>query len=289
MDWQNGRRSDNVEDNREQSSGGFRLGGFRLGWKTSAAVVIIALFTGQDPIKWLGVVNNLSNGASTTQSVSKPYNESNQEKQSADFVSVILADTEDTWTQLLPKYGMNYQPPKLVLFRDEVHSACGLSSSATGPFYCPADKKVYLDLGFFDVLDKSLGAQGDFAQAYVIAHEIGHHLQTLVGTSGKVHQAKQKLSKIQGNALSVKLELQADCYAGVWAHHANKRRKLLEKGDVEEGLNAAASIGDDHLQKRAGKSVNPDGFTHGTSDQRVYWLTQGLKTGDMKACNTFKK
>lgn len=287
MRWQTGRRSSNIEDRRSQSNG-FGRTGFKLGWKATLAIVVIALLTGQDPMKWLGIAENLS-GEVTTQSVPSSVKKAppKQEQQAADFVSVILADTEDTWTALLPKYGLNYEVPKLVLFTDEVRSACGLSTSATGPFYCPGDKKVYLDLGFFKVLEHSLGAQGDFAQAYVIGHEIGHHLQNLIGTSGKVHRAKQQLSQAEANALSVKLELQADCYAGVWAFHANRRRDLLETGDVEEGLNAAASIGDDILMKRAGKRANPDAFTHGTSQQRVQWLRKGLETGDMRACNTF--
>jgi predicted metalloprotease len=217
---------------------------------------------------------------------SQPRQQTAANQEEADFVSVILADTEDTWSVLLPEQGLNYRAPNLVMFSNYVQSACGMTSSATGPFYCPGDQKVYIDLDFFHTLNQ-MGAHGDFARAYVIGHEIGHHVQNLIGTSGKVRQLQMRKGKVDANALSVLMELQADCYAGVWAHQANKRRNLLEPGDEEEGLNAAASIGDDRLLRRSGRHVSPDAFTHGSSEQRVYWLRKGLETGDMNACNTF--
>ena len=206
--------------------------------------------------------------------------------ESAQFVSAILADTEDTWTTIFPRMGMQYQAPKLVLFSDQVSSACGYNSAATGPFYCPGDRKVYLDLGFFRELDR-LGAPGDFAQAYVIGHEVGHHVQNLLGISGKVHDLQNRSGTTQANALSVLLELQADCFAGVWAHYADKYRSLLEPGDVDEGLRAASAIGDDRLLKRAGKRISPESFTHGSSEQRTFWLRKGLESGDIATCDTF--
>ncbi|WP_370459095.1 neutral zinc metallopeptidase [Aggregicoccus sp. 17bor-14] len=210
-----------------------------------------------------------------------------REDRAKDFVSVILADTEDTWPALLQPMGVRYRPPHLVLFSDAVESACGYAQAAVGPFYCPGDQQVYLDLSFFDELSQRFGAEGDFAQAYVVAHEIGHHVQKLLGLSDRVHQLQQRSSRTGANALSVRLELQADCFAGVWAHHANKQRKLLEAGDVEEGLRAAAAIGDDTLQKRAQGRVVPESFTHGSSAQRVTWFRRGLETGQVKACDTF--
>ena len=199
----------------------------------------------------------------------------------------MLADTEDTWTEIFASGGERYQPPKLVLFTGVVRSACGMAQSAMGPFYCPNDQKVYIDLGFYRELRDRFRAPGDFAQAYVIAHEIGHHVQTLLGTSQQVHQMQQQSSKAQGNALSVRLELQADCYAGVWAHHANRARQILEEGDVEEGLNAASAIGDDNIQRQTQGTVVPESFTHGSSQQRVTWFRRGLESGSMKNCDTF--
>ncbi len=197
-----------------------------------------------------------------------------------------MADTEDTWATIFPRMGKQYQVPKLVLFSDQVSSACGYNSAATGPFYCPGDRKVYLDLGFFRELDH-LGAPGDFAQAYVIAHEVGHHVQNLLGISGKVHDLQIRSRGAQGNALSVLLELQADCFAGIWAHYADKYRSLLEPGDVDEGLRAASAIGDDRLLKRAGQRISPESFTHGSSEQRTFRLRKGMETGDIAACDTF--
>jgi predicted metalloprotease len=209
------------------------------------------------------------------------------EKQLVDFVSAVLADTEDSWNELFRQAGKSYREPQLVLFRQAVATACGTGSAQIGPFYCPSDQKVYLDLSFFDELKSRHGAPGDFAQAYVIAHEIGHHVQTLSGISAKVHKAKKSLSQVEANRLSVKQELQADCYAGIWAHDARRSRQILESGDIEEGLAAASAIGDDRLQKQARGYVTPDSFTHGSSKQRVTWFKTGLSEGTLKACDTF--
>jgi predicted metalloprotease len=217
-----------------------------------------------------------------------PFHETAEEKEMVEFVSVILADTEDTWTAYFQQKGETYKAPRLVLFRDAVNSACGMAQSAMGPFYCPGDQQVYIDLGFFDQLKERFKAPGDFAQAYVIAHEVGHHIQTLLGISAKVHKARRNLSKVEGNQLSVRQELQADCFAGVWAYHADRARQLLEEGDIEEGLAAASAIGDDTLQRQSKGYVTPDSFTHGSSAQRVKWFRIGLESGDMASCNTFK-
>jgi len=205
----------------------------------------------------------------------------------AKFVSTVLADTEDVWGEVFSKGGGTYRNPKLVLFRGATPTACGQGQSAMGPFYCPADQKVYIDLGFYETLQKQLGAPGDFAQAYVIAHEVGHHVQNLLGISAKVQEARSRASATEGNALSVRLELQADCFAGVWAYHANNARQLLEEGDVAEAMNAAAKIGDDALQRGAGRAVVPESFTHGSSAQRQRWFSTGLREGTVRACDTF--
>jgi len=210
-----------------------------------------------------------------------------EEEQRKDFVSVVLADTEAVWHQLFKQMGRNYEEPKLVLFRGRVESACGLASSAVGPFYCPRDHKVYVDLEFFEELQKRFGAPGDFAQAYVIAHEVGHHVQDLLGISDRVHAQQGRTSKAEYNQLSVRLELQADFLAGVWAHHAQKMRNMLEEGDIEEALRAAEAIGDDRLQRQAQGYVVPDSFTHGTSAQRVRWFRRGFETGDVEQGDTF--
>ena len=204
------------------------------------------------------------------------------------FASVVLADTEDTWNRIFREAGVRYQDPTLVLFTGAVQSACGFTSAAVGPFYCPADAKVYLDLGFFQQLERQFGAPGDFAQAYVIAHEVGHHVQNVLGLSDQVQRARRRMHPQEANALSVRMELQADCYAGVWAHHAHRRRQLLDPGDVEEGLKAAAAIGDDNIQRRTAGYVRPESWTHGSSEQRVRWLRQGLQTGDPDTCDTFR-
>jgi len=220
---------------------------------------------------------------------SQPYELSAEEKELGDFVSVVLADTEDTWQAIFREQGGVYKNPTLVLFTGRVNSACGMASSAVGPFYCPGDQKLYVDLSFFQDLKQRHGAPGDFAQAYVIAHEVGHHVQTLLGISDQVRQAGRGKSKAEVNALSVKQELQADCFAGLWGHAANIDRQLLDPGDLEEALTAATAIGDDRLQREAGRGVVPDSFTHGTSAQRVKWFRRGFESGDFAACDTFSE
>ncbi len=301
MRWHGKRKSSNVEDRRGmRASGSGSLGGgsgmlrllplaFKfLGFK---GTLILAVCVGAYGL-FTGNLGNLLGGLGLQQdtSVSRPavpFHETAKEKELVDFVSVILADTEDTWTTLFRQRGKTYKEPRLVLFRDSVDSACGMAQSAMGPFYCPGDQQVYIDLGFYDQLKNRFQAPGDFAQAYVIAHEVGHHVQTLLGISSQVHAARKKLSTAEGNQLSVRQELQADCLAGVWANHANNTRQLLEVGDLEEGLAAASAIGDDTLQKQSQGYVSPDSFTHGSSKQRVKWFKIGLESGDMARCDTF--
>lgn len=281
MRWKGRRASTRVEDRRGSSgrrsrgrqAGGLGIGGIIL-------VVLFAFLTDQNPLQLLATVNSGAPGpVSTPPSPSGPPND-----ELGEFAAVVLGDTEDTWRSLL---GQNYRLPTLVLFSDAVQSACGYNSAAVGPFYCPADQKIYIDLTFFNELDRQLGAPGDFAQAYVIAHEVGHHVQNLMGISSQVHQAKRGRSEREANQLSVLLELQADCFAGVWAHYAHNQRQLLEPGDIEEGLRAASAIGDDTLQKRSRGRVSPESWTHGSSDQRKRWLYRGIQTGDVNACDTF--
>ena len=248
-------------------------------------VLAISLLTGSDPGEVADVV--MGGQRSSVQSSGGPAPPPPEDDEQAAFVSVILADTEDTWSELLPAFGRSYELPTLVLFNDAVQSACGLSSAAMGPFYCPLDGKVYIDLSFFRALDQRFGAPGDFARAYVVAHEVGHHVQNLLGISGEVQSRRRRLPAAEGNELSVRLELQADCLAGVWAHHAETQRDLLEAGDVEEGLRAAAAIGDDTLQRRSGGRVAPESWTHGSSAQRVAWFRRGLDSGDPDLCDTF--
>lgn len=300
MRWQGREKSDNIEDRRNMrvsgDGGSGNNGGMLhllpmavkfLGFKGTAVAVVClgayGLFSGN--LGNMLAVLGLQQGASISTS-KEPIRETAAEKELVDFVSVILADTETTWTSLFQQQGKTYQKPRLVLFRDAVKSACGMAQSATGPFYCPGDQQVYIDLGFFDQLKNRFKAPGDFAQAYVIAHEIGHHVQKLLGISDKVHSARKKSSKVEGNKLSVLQELQADCFAGVWAYHAGNQ-DLLEEGDLEEGLAAATAIGDDTLQKQAKGYVSPDSFTHGSSAQRVQWFKTGLASGRMASCNTF--
>jgi hypothetical protein len=281
MLWKKGRQSDNVEDRRGASIGGSSI---KLSGGLLVAVMLIGVVLGENPLELLAMLSQGYIEGSPTTAVSPGQTPDNDE--SAQFVSAILADTEDTWATIFPRMGMHYQVPKLVLFSDQVSSACGYNSAATGPFYCPGDRKVYLDLGFFQELDH-LGAPGDFAQAYVISHEVGHHVQNLLGISGKIHDLQVRSGATQANALSVLLELQADCFAGVWAHYADKYRSLLEPGDVDEGLRAASAIGDDRLLKRAGRRISPESFTHGSSEQRTFWLRKGLESGDISTCDTF--
>ena len=298
MRWRGSRQSSNIEDRRGMS-GPARAGGgggiFRIifmiyrifGFKGVAIAVVgvvgYGIYTGDLQQMLVGQTPQTSQQTSGNKTVQQ----SAEEKETVQFVSVVLADTEDTWQALFKAEGKKYQEPRLVLFRGSVKSGCGFGSAQMGPFYCPADQKVYIDLSFYNDLKNRHGAPGDFAQAYVIAHEIGHHIQTITGISKQVHQAKQKLSQVKGNQLSVKQELQADCYAGLWAHHANRSRQILETGDVEEALTAASAIGDDRLQKQAQGRVTPDSFTHGSSEQRVRWFKRGLEQGSIKACDTF--
>ena len=282
MRWKGGRRSSHIEDRRgARVSGG---GVFKGGIGTVVLALGLAYFLGIDP----RIIFQLQDAvAPSTTETTGDYQPTAREQEQADFVSVVLADTEDTWNAIFSQAGYQYEEPNLVLFSGRVNSACGLASAAMGPFYCPADKKVYIDLAFFDDLKKRHGADGDFAQAYVIAHEVGHHVQNLLGTSTEVRKAQRGLGKSAANELSVKLELQADCFAGLWGNHADRSRDILERGDIEEALNAASAIGDDRLQKQAQGYVVPESFTHGSSAQRVHWFKQGITTGDVGDCDTF--
>ena len=282
MRWEGGRESDNIEDRR---SGGGGMGrGIAGGGIGVIVIAVAAMFLGVDP----GLVMSVLEGTQPPISTQAPAQKPPANDVQAKFVSVVLADTEDTWQALFKQGGAQYREPKLVLFRGAVQSACGHAQAAMGPFYCPGDEKVYIDLSFFDDLQKRFKAPGDFAQAYVIAHEIGHHVQNLLGISGKVHAARQRVSETEYNKLSVRLELQADCLAGIWAHHADRSRQILESGDVEEALNAATAIGDDRLQMQARGYVTPESFSHGSSEQRVRWFRRGLETVSFQQCDTFK-
>ena len=285
MRWRTGRRSKNIEDRR--SAGGAGRGLPIRGGGVGMIVVALAAayFFGIDPSI---ILNQALQGTPSPGRDSGRYQPSAEEQQLVDFISVVLADTEDTWHSLFKQQNGRYQEPKLVLFSGSVRSACGFAQAAMGPFYCPGDKKVYIDLSFYDDLRKRHGAPGDFAQAYVVAHEVGHPVQTLMGISQQVHQARSRVSKTEGNQLSVRQELQADCFAGLWAHHAQRTRQILETGDIEEALTAATAIGDDRLQKQAQGYVTPESFTHGTSAQRVRWFSTGFKQGSLAACNTFE-
>ena len=259
-------------------------GGMGIG--AIVVVVLAAWFFGVDPGTLLGMLPEMdAPGASSGQVAPDPRGAPTDD--GGRFAAVILASTEDVWSSIFRQSRATYQPPRLVLFEDRVDTACGLAGSAAGPFYCPGDQKLYIDLGFFRVLGSQLGADGDFARAYVIAHEVGHHVQNLQGTMRQLDAARRSMSQTQYNALSVRVELQADCYAGVWARHAQQARDWLEPGDIEQGLNAAAAVGDDRLQKRAQGTVVPESFTHGTSAQRAQWFRTGLDSGDPQACDTF--
>jgi len=301
MKWRGGRRSDNIEDRRGQQAGMGRglPGGFRLPRGRGARrggiggigliiVVVLALFFGVDPsILLQGVQGTGPSMQAPRPNTPAPRSQAGDDETKA-FVSVVLADTEDTWTAIFKQLNRRYQRPKLVLYRGAVRSACGLGQAASGPFYCPGDRKVYLDLSFFNQLARQFKAPGDFARAYVIAHEIGHHVQTLLGIADKVQAARQRAGTRQGNRLQVMMELQADCFAGVWAKNADKARNILERGDIEEGIGAASAVGDDTLQRCTQGYVVPDAFTHGSSAQRVRWFKQGLDSGDQRQCDTFK-
>ncbi len=281
MRWKSSRRSSNIEDRR----------GIRISKKTAAGgglttiiLVLVAMYFGIDP----GVVMQVANPNQGTEQRVVQVSLSAEEQELTDFVSVVLADTEDTWQAIFQQGGAQYREPKLVLFRGAVQSACGFARDAMGPFYCPADEKVYIDLSFYQDLRDRFKAPGDFAQAYVIAHEIGHHVQTLLGISKQVHEQRSRLAGKDANALLVRQELQADCFSGIWAFHADRTKQILESGDIEEGLTAANAIGDDRLQRQSQGYVVPDSFTHGTSAQRVRWFRAGLASGDIRTCDTFQ-
>lgn len=276
MQWRGRRASTNVEDRRGMR--GLPMVGGGLGL---LVIIVISLLTGADPRALLDLAGGGGGPAQTAPSTTAPTDEG------AQFVSVVLADTEDVWNEQFAAMGRTYEEPKLVLFSGMVRSACGNASAAVGPFYCPGDRNVYIDLSFYDQLQQRFGAPGDFAQAYVIAHEVGHHVQNLLGISGKVDAARGRVSQAEFNRISVRLELQADFLAGVWAHHTQRAKQVLESGDLEEALNAATAIGDDNIQKQSQGYVVPDSFTHGTSAQRARWFRRGYQTGDFSQGDTF--
>lgn len=280
MRWRGGRRSTNIEDRRGQRAAPKVLGG-GIG---TIVVILVAMYFGVDPTPLL---EGMQSGGQASTSGPRPTAEDLRNDPLADMVSVVVADTEDVWTEIFAEQGQRYETPTLVMFTGSTRSACGLGQAAMGPFYCPADRYAYIDLGFYETMRTRFNAPGDFAQAYVIAHEIGHHVQNLLGISGKVHSLKRQLSEEEANALSVRLELQADCLAGVWANRADRARNILESGDVEEALNAASAIGDDTLQRQSRGTVVPESFTHGTAAQRQRWFRTGLKSGDVDQCDTF--
>ena len=277
MRWQGRRESQNIEDRRGMRFG--RAGGIGLG---TIVLALVAAYFGVDPSVVL-------QGTQPSQQEAEqvPYEESAGEAQDRQLVGVVLADTEDAWTALFAAAGRTYEKPTLVLFSGAAQSACGFAEAAVGPFYCPGDHMVYIDLSFYDELQSRFGAPGDFAKAYVVAHEVGHHVQTLLGISERNMAARQRASEAEANALSVRQELQADCFAGIWAHNADRSRQLLEAGDIEDGLNAAAAIGDDRMQKQSRGYVSPESFTHGSSEQRVRWFKRGFEAGTTDACDTF--
>ncbi|SHI10282.1 KPN_02809 family neutral zinc metallopeptidase [Desulfofustis glycolicus] len=280
MRWRDGRRSSNVEDRRSvRLSGKMKGGGIGI-----VILALIGMYFGIDPRIILEQGAQFSGGPTVEQA---DYTPTAAENELADFVSVVLADTEDTWTQIFTAGGQSYEKPTLVLFSGAVQSACGFAQAATGPFYCPADRKVYIDLSFYRDLRTKLGAPGDFAQAYVIAHEVGHHVQNLLGISGKLQQMQGRVNQVEYNRLLVRLELQADCFAGLWANHADRTRQILEAGDIDEAINAAGMIGDDRLQQQSQGYIRPDSFTHGSSAQRVRWFRQGYQAGRVDRCDTF--
>lgn len=284
MRWQQGRRSENVDDRRGMGlpGGGLKIGGLGL-----IIVVVVSLLTGQNPLKLLGLIMEQQQ---TTQVNPPPGGQTGPQANDPqkEFIATVLADTEDTWSQVFQQMGRTYEKPRLVLFSTAVQSACGTASSASGPFYCPLDSQVYLDLDFFAELDRRFGAPGDFAQAYVVAHEVGHHVQNQLGIAEKVHSLQERSrNQEEANSLSVRMELQADCLAGVWGFYA-KQRQVLESGDVEEGLAAAAAVGDDRIQRQAGRSISPESWTHGSSEMRVSWFNRGFQSGQINSCDTFQ-
>lgn len=286
MRWEGERQSDNVEDRRSGGGGGgFGIGGRGIGIGTIAIALLAWGVFGINPLTTIGVLSG--GGGAPTQVQQGPAKAPPADDRNAAFVSTVLASTEDVWGQIFQQGGARYQQPRLVLFRGATPTACGTGQSAMGPFYCPGDQKVYLDMNFFDTMTRQLGAPGEFARAYVVAHEVGHHVQNLLGVTGKVDSMRGRISERQQNQLSVRLELQADCYAGIWANRSNQAKQWLDAGDIESAINAAQQIGDDTLQKRSQGYAVPDSFTHGSSAQRVRWFMQGYKTGSVQACDTF--
>ena len=293
MKWEGNRESDNVEDRRDDGGGGggggggFGFGGRSIGIGTIAIALIGSYFLGVSPMTIINAMSGGGGGAMAPVQQQSPAHAPPASDKQAKFVSVVLADTEDTWTELFRAQNAEYKKPKLVLFTGATGTGCGTGETASGPFYCPADQKVYIDLAFYRLMQQRFHVNSEFAQAYVIAHEVGHHVQHLLGIDEKVNAARQGGSEKQANAMSVKLELQADCFAGVWAFHANRSRQILEQGDVEGALAAATAIGDDTLQQQSQGRVVPDSFTHGTSAQRVRWFRKGVETGEFTGCDTF--
>lgn len=281
MKWEGDRQSDNVEDRRGRRSGGF--GGRSVGIGALVIALVGGAIFGVDP----GTILALLGGAQAPVAMQQAPRAAPANDRETQFVRTTLAYTEDAWAQIFAARGARYQPATLVLFEEATPTACGTGRSATGPFYCPADRKIYIDLRFFREMEQRFQVAGEFAQAYVIAHEVGHHVQNLLGVSDQVRSAQQGVSEREGNALSVRLELQADCFAGVWANRTNQREQILERGDVEAALAAASAIGDDALQRRSQGAVVPDSFTHGSSAQRVRWFTRGLESGNVEQCDTF--
>lgn len=290
MRWEGNEQSDNVEDRRSGGGGGgggFSIGGRGIGLGTIAIALVAGWLFGINPLTVLGLLSGGGEPAPQVQQQQGPAPKPPANDREAAFVSVVLRNTEVVWSQVFKQAGGTYNPTRLVLFRGYQQTACGAGQSAMGPFYCPGDKKVYIDLSFFDTLSQQLGAPGEFARAYVIAHEVGHHVQDELGITGKVDQMRGRLSQSQNNALSVRVELQADCFAGIWAHHSQESKKWLDPGDIESAMNAAQKIGDDALQRSAGRAVVPDSFTHGTSAQRQRWFGAGFKSGKVQDCDTF--
>lgn len=282
MKWIGRRQSDNVEDRRGMSGGGKTI----LGGGIIGIIILLVNVFGGENAKMITPILEQFNQQQTTQAESRPLTE--EEKTEGEFVKTLLADNEDVWTKIFQENGLSFEAPKLILFSGQVETACGGASSSSGPFYCPSDKTIYMDMAFFNELRTRFGAEGgDFAVAYVMAHEFGHHIQTLLGTSGKVRQLQENKNETEGNKLSVALELQADFYAGLWTHYNEKQNHILEAGDIEEALSAANAVGDDAIQKKMQGQVVPDSFTHGTSKQRMYWFNRGFETGDINQGDTF--
>ena len=291
MRWEGNRQSDNVEDRRDEGGGmggggGFGFGGRSIGIGTIVIALIGGWIFGINPLTIIGMLSG-GGGAPAVQQQQGQAKAPPSTDKGAAFVSTVLASTEDAWNQVFRENNAQYRAPRLVLFRGYTPTACGTGQSAMGPFYCPGDQKVYLDMDFFDTLDRQLGAPGEFARAYVVAHEVGHHVQNLMGLTDKVDAMRGRVSQSQQNALSVRLELQADCFAGIWANKSNQAKNWVENGDIESAMNAAAKIGDDALQKKSQGYAVPDSFTHGSSAQRQRWFMQGYKTGSIQACDTF--